>query len=103
MIRNATMDKTFYSLLLALALTVATAGAQMPAGARTLDIYFIDTEGGHAALYVSPSGQAILSDSGNPGNRDPDRILAALEAAGVRQIDYLVSTHYHVDHVGGVE
>ena len=46
----------------------------------------------------------MLVDAGYAGfaNRDADRIAAAAQAAGVRQIDYLVVTHYHKDHMGGV-
>lgn len=79
--------------------------AQTPAakGAKTLDIYVADTEGGKAALFVTPSGQTVLIDSGNPGARDGDRIVAMIGAAGVKQIDYLISTHYHVDHIGGMQ
>jgi beta-lactamase superfamily II metal-dependent hydrolase len=71
---------------------------------RTLQVYFIDAEGGHATLYVSPSGQSMLVDTGYGGfeGRDAMRIAAAAARAGVRQIDYLVTTHYHGDHVGGV-
>ena len=70
---------------------------------KTLDIYVADTEGGKAALYVAPSGQAVLIDSGNPGERDTGRIVAMLRDAGVERLDYLVSTHYHVDHIGGMQ
>jgi beta-lactamase superfamily II metal-dependent hydrolase len=73
-----------------------------PRAADALEIYVADTEGGKAALFVSPSGQTVLVDSGNPGPRDGERILAMLNDAGVKQIDYLISTHYHVDHVGGL-
>jgi competence protein ComEC len=69
---------------------------------KPLDIYIVDTEGGKAALWVSPSGQSLLIDSGNPGDRDLDRIMAAINDAGLKQIDFLISTHYHVDHVGGL-
>ena len=75
--------------------------AQVPAG-KTLDIYVADTEGGKAALFVTPSGETVLIDAGNPGPRDHDRIVAMLEHAGVKDIDHLILTHYHVDHVGGV-
>lgn len=71
--------------------------------AKAFDIYFIDTEGGLSALYVSPSGESMLLDTGNPGDRDVDRIMTVLNDAGVKQIDYMVLTHYHVDHVGGFE
>jgi len=70
---------------------------------KPMTMYFIDTEGGLSTLYVSPSGESMLLDTGNPGDRDVDRIMAALDDAGVKQIDYMVLTHYHVDHVGGFE
>lgn len=72
--------------------------------AKTLDFYFIDVEGGQATLIVSPSKQSMLVDAGWPGynSRDAARIAAAAKAAGVKQIDYLVVTHFHTDHVGGV-
>ena len=69
---------------------------------KTFDMYVIDTEGGHAVLYVSPTGESLLEDTGNPGTRDPDRIMEAIHAAGVTQIDHLILTHYHIDHVGGL-
>jgi competence protein ComEC len=88
-------------LLLALALAlVSTAYA-----ARTLDLYFIDVEGGQATLIVSPSGQSLLVDTGWAGfeGRDAARIRAAAKEAGIKRIDYLVITHFHADHVGGVQ
>jgi competence protein ComEC len=91
--------------LSALALAVITAAipsAQTPASGKTLDIYFIDTEGGQATLYVSPSGQTLLVDTGNAGERDLGRILAVLNLAGVKQIDHLFLTHYHGDHYGSM-
>ena len=84
-----------------LALTSAPM-AQRGTPSKPLDIYVVDTEGGKAALWVAPSGQSLLIDSGNPGDRDLDRIMAAINAAGVKQIDFLILTHYHVDHIGGV-
>jgi competence protein ComEC len=69
---------------------------------KSLDIYYIDVEGGGSALFVSPSGQSMLIDSGNPGTVDADRIAAVAKIAGLKQIDYLVTSHFHRDHVGGV-
>jgi len=70
---------------------------------KPLEIYVVDTEGGKAALWVAPGGQSLLIDSGNPGPRDLERIMAAVTDAGLKQIDYLLSTHYHVDHIGGMQ
>jgi competence protein ComEC len=71
---------------------------------RTLDIYFVDTEGGAATLIVTPAGESILIDTGNPGTRDATRIAAvAKEVAHLKAIDYLITTHWHLDHYGGVE
>jgi competence protein ComEC len=92
-------------VFLALAVAVMAAqipSAQTPAGQKPLDIYFIDTEGGQATLYLSPSGQTLLVDTGNAGERDLGRILAVLDLAGVKQIDHMFLTHYHGDHYGSM-
>ncbi|HZF31534.1 MAG TPA: MBL fold metallo-hydrolase [Gammaproteobacteria bacterium] len=92
----------FVSFLLAL-LGAATATAQPR---TTLDIYLIDVEGGNATLFVAPSGESLLIDTGNGGpaaDRDAGRIMAAVEDAGVRRIDHLITTHYHGDHFGAME
>ena len=78
------------------------ARGQSQGRAATLDIYFIDTEGGQSTLYVSPSGESLLVDTGNAGDRDLSRIAETVKAAGVRQIDHMWSTHYHGDHVGSL-
>jgi beta-lactamase superfamily II metal-dependent hydrolase len=89
---------------IALAVSLAAATIAMPAAqTKGLTVYVIDTEGGKAALWIAPSGQTVLVDSGNPGGRDTDRLMDAIKDAGVTQIDYLISTHYHVDHIGGMQ
>ena len=75
-------------------------------GAKTtisnLKIYWIDVEGGAATLIITPVGESILIDAGNPGNRDAERIFeVAVNDAGLKQIDHLVTTHWHIDHYGG--
>jgi len=72
--------------------------------ARPFAAYVIDVEGGEATLFVSPSGESLLVDTGWPGfdGRDADRILGAAKDAGITQIDHLVITHYHADHAGGI-
>jgi competence protein ComEC len=73
---------------------------------KTLDIYLVDVEGGNATLFVAPTGESLLIDTGNGGAaaaRDGDRIMAAVNDAGLRQIDHLITTHYHGDHFGAME
>jgi len=89
-----------------LALAAAAAAlwiASALAAPKTLDVYFIDVEGGQSTLFVTPAGQTLLVDTGYPGRdgRDPDRIEAAMRDAHVSRIDYLLITHMHEDHNGG--
>jgi len=87
-------------LIAALMALMCTATRAQPR--KTLEVYFIDVEGGQSTLLVSPSGQSLLIDAGWPGARDADRITAVAKLAGIARIDFLVLTHYHVDHAGGV-
>src|SRR5213080_1924684 len=78
------------------------APAQAGTADKTLDIYWIDSEGGGSTLVVTPSDESVLIDSGNPGGRDSKRIHhVAAEVAGLKKMDYLVTTHFHTDHFGG--
>lgn len=85
-------------LAVALACTLsALAGAKD----SKLDVIWSDVEGGAATLIVTPAGESILIDSGNPGGRDSARIHKAATEAGLKRIDHLVTTHLHIDHFGG--
>ena len=94
----ALMRKLFAVLALLCAGTVAATAA-----VRSLDIYFIDVEGGQSTLIVTAAGQSLLIDTGYPDRdgRDPNRIQAAMRNAHVRRIDDLLITHMHEDHNGG--
>ncbi|MBS1812704.1 MAG: MBL fold metallo-hydrolase [Acidobacteria bacterium] len=93
--------RKFLAIVLLLVLP-ATLLAKAP-GSKTLEIYYVDVEGGAATLIVTPAGESILVDTGWPGfeGRDAKRIQAAMKQAGITQIDHLIITHYHVDHFGG--
>jgi beta-lactamase superfamily II metal-dependent hydrolase len=104
---------------MALLIPTAADTQQSPQERESMEVYFIDTEGGQATLFISPTGQSMLVDTGFAGNaaaapagsppgtnalpvgRDAERILSVLRQANVRVLDYVVITHYHGDHVGG--
>jgi len=89
------------SIVLSLVLSLVAFGA----ASKTLDIYVVDVEGGNATLFVTPSGESLLIDTGNGGAaaaRDAGRIMAAMKDAGVQQLDHLITTHWHGDHFGGM-
>jgi beta-lactamase superfamily II metal-dependent hydrolase len=85
------------------AILAAVVALALLAGEKTLNIYFIDVEGGQSTLIVTPAGQSLLVDAGYPerDGRDPDRIMAAVRDARLTRIDYLLVTHLHEDHDGG--
>src|SRR3954466_8256946 len=90
-------------LLLLVFCTLCFAGL-CAAAKRPLQIFFIDVEGGQATLFLTPAGQSLLIDTGWGYNayRDANRIVAAAKLAKVKKLDYVLITHYHSDHVGGV-
>lgn len=106
--------KEFLLAAVFLLMPVSLVRAQQTATGKLLDIYFLDTEGGQATLFVSPSGRSMLVDTGFAGNqgmtgvdasasgitRDLDRIMTVLKLANVNVLDYVVITHFHGDHAG---
>ena len=96
------MSRPILRVTLGIALGTVLAAAQPPDG--SLDIYWIDVEGGAATLIVTPARQSILMDAGweRPDERDARRIQDALRDAGVDRVDYFIASHFHGDHVGGL-
>ena len=87
-----------------LAILLVSAAGPLAMGA-TLDIYWIDVEGGAATLVVTPDAETILMDAGWPGfeGRDAERIVKVLgEEVGKLELDYFIASHFHRDHTGGV-
>ena len=102
------MRKTFWLTAVAGLALVLQSGPE-PAAAQTrttLDIYVVDVEGGNATLFVAPSGESLLIDTGNVAPaaaiRDAERIMVAARDAGLTRIDNLITTHWHGDHFGGM-
>jgi competence protein ComEC len=102
------------ALVIAAIISIASASAGRAATQKNLRIYFIDVEGGQSTLVVTPERHSLLIDTGfagdgagfRPGDarraRDANRIAAAARDARITQIDYLLITHFHPDHDGGV-
>ena len=94
-----TLPRTVAALVATAVLSIVPAQA-----ADDLKVWFVDVEGGQATLFLTPAGESILVDAGWPGfgERDAQRIAAAAKEAGITAIDYMLVTHFHMDHVGGV-
>ncbi len=94
---------TFLILFLAL-FPSHLATASLSGDPALLRVFFVDVEGGQATLFVTPNKQSLLIDTGWPENngRDADRIVAAAKSAGLHRLDYVLITHFHIDHVGGL-
>jgi competence protein ComEC len=94
---------TLHSWRTALAvLSLLTRAVSAAAPAKPLEIHWIDSEGGGSTLLITPEGESVLIDAGNPDGRDAARIRKTAKEAGIERIDHLVVTHFHIDHFGGV-
>jgi competence protein ComEC len=99
------LKRTVVLIFFATAVFAAASAFAQTRSSRTLDIYVVDVEGGNATLFIAPSGESVLIDTGNGGAaamRDAGRIAAAMKDAGLQQIDHLITTHWHGDHFGGM-
>ena len=101
--QRTTSAKLTLGILFAVAMAV---GALATPRAGTLDIYWIDVEGGASTLIVTPQGQSVLMDAGFAGfgDRDASRIAHVVtKEAGLARLDYFLASHFHSDHVGGLQ
>src|SRR5262249_33217630 len=95
---NRAFMKLWLPILIAVALPIAAAAQN-----NTMRIYWIDAEGGAATLFVAPSGESMLFDTGfRVDDRDAKRIYATAQKAGLKQINHVVVSHWHEDHEGGL-
>jgi competence protein ComEC len=99
--------RPFFRIILVLAFLLAVflpGRGEARSAPRDLKIVFVDVEGGAATLIVTPQRESVLIDTGweRADGRDALRIRDAARAAGVRRIDHLITTHWHMDHYGGV-
>jgi len=104
MFRSRKRKKDFSSLwtVVVIALFLSFAIQACKPSAKTLDIYWVDVEGGGGTLIVTPAGESVMVDAGLPGERDPGRIhKLATEVAGLKKIDHMITTHFDADHYGG--
>ena len=82
--------KQFFKTIPAV-LALAFAGPAAAKDSGPLDVYWVDVEGGAATLVVTPAGESLLVDTGNPGTRDAGRIgvnvilYSMIQDAGQRQ------------------
>ena len=65
-----------------------------------LKVYFFDV-GQADSIFVMSSGECMLIDAGN--NADGKLIVKQLENMNIDTIDYVVGTHPHEDHIGGLD
>src|SRR6516162_10463218 len=94
----------FWSIVIVTLASLPSGGWAAPKreGGKALEIYFVDVEGGQSTLFVTAQGESLLIDTGWPDSngRDAERIMAAAKLAGIKQLDFVLLTHYHMDHAG---
>jgi competence protein ComEC len=80
--------------------TPASPTALEPAPQGVLQVAFLDVGQGDSALITFPNGKTMLIDGGETS--EGVALVGKLRRLGVRQIDWLVATHPHSDHIGGL-
>jgi competence protein ComEC len=108
MIRKSAIALLSGAAILAIPAAIAPIMAQGRDDA--LQMISVDVEGGGGTVFVTPNKRVVVIDTGNPeasaatGNYpSAQRLVDAVKAAGGTKVDYLITTHYHGDHIGGLE
>jgi len=78
-----------------------TQGSTQPQFSEKLEVHFLDVGQADSILVQLPNSQTMLIDAGN--NPDANFVVDYIKEAGVKKIDYLVGTHPHEDHIGGLD
>lgn len=67
---------------------------------NNLDVYFLDV-GQADSILLSNNGHYMLIDAGN--NEDGPKLVNYFKSLGITKFDYVISTHAHEDHIGGMD
>ena len=84
-------------LMIALSVFVYATGAR-----AQLTIHVLDVGQADACLIISPTGGTMLVDAGDNGD-GTGIVVPYLQAYGLQALDYIVASHYHSDHIGGID
>jgi glyoxylase-like metal-dependent hydrolase (beta-lactamase superfamily II) len=110
MIRKSTRALLAGAAILAIPAAMTASWAQGRNRDDALQMISVDVEGGGGTVFVTPNKKVVVIDTGNPDASgatgtypSSQRLVDAIHAAGGTKVDYLITTHYHGDHIGGLE